>query len=256
MGSSHTWQATAAPGAIVFTTHPVGDVPEATEWNDDDSPGWFTGEASIPRSVQHERTGIHIYQPAWDQSSSPLLYALFPASDVTHAFVPQDRFDEVRQDGNWTFVRKDDGYVALWSWRTPTWRAYDAATQPTEGLTKPFDLVAEGGADNVWIVEVGDPTVADSFDEWVAAISASEPEVTQGDDGFEVAWTSPTSGEVTFGSTAPFTVDGEEQVIAEYPRHESLVGTVDRLATAYNLAGEQASLDLDFDAWTRQVAAT
>lgn len=251
----HTWEATLGPGATVFTNHPVGDVPEG-EWNDDDSPGYFTGEASIPRSAQHERTAIHIYQPAWDAESSPLLWALFAYQDFTHAYVPQDRFDEVRQEGNWTFVHKGDGYVALWSWRTPEWRAVDPAVNPTEGLEQPFDLVAPGGPDNVWIVEVGDTTVASSFDEFVAGVTASEPEVTETDDGFTVAWTSPTSGEVTFGSTDDFTVDGEAQELGEYPRHDSKWGTVDRLSTTFALAGDEATMDLDFEAWDRQVAAT
>ncbi|MEZ5140138.1 MAG: hypothetical protein R2711_15620 [Acidimicrobiales bacterium] len=238
----------------MFTTHPSGAIPEGDSWSDDGKPGWFTGEASIPRSVQHERTGIHIYQPSWDEAASPLLWALFPYADLTHAFVPQERFDDVRQEGNWTFVAKGDGYIALWSWRTPEWRAYDPATQPTQGLTEPFDLVAPGGPDNVWIVEVGDAGVADSFDAFVDGVLASEPEVVRDDEGFTVTWTSPTSGEVTFGSTAPFTVGGKEQAIGDFPRHESLIGTVDRLATSYALAGDEAKLDLDFDAWTRDVA--
>jgi hypothetical protein len=249
----HTWEASIGPGANVFTNHPVGDVPEAEEWNDDDSPGYFTGEASIPRSAQHERTGIHIYQPAWDATSSPLLWALFAYQDYTHAFVPQERFDEVRQEGNWTFVHKDDGYIALWSWRPTEWREFDPAKNPTDGQTLPFDLVAPGGPDNVWIVEVGDASTASSFDDFVAAITAAEPEVEQGDDGFTVAWTSPTSGEVTFGSTAPFTVDGEEQVLGEFPRHDSRWGTVERLATTFELAGDAATLSLDFESPTRTV---
>lgn len=249
----HTWEASTGPGATVFTNHPVGDVPESDVWNDDDSPGYFTGEASIPRSAQHERTGIHIYQPAWDETSSPLLWALFPYQDYTHAFIPQDRFDEVRQEGNWTFVTKDGGHIALWSWRTPEWRAFDPATQPTDGLAQPFDLMAPGGPDNVWIVEVGDASTSDSFDDFVAQVTAAEPEVTRGDDGFTVAWTSPSSGAVSFGSTAPFTVDGDEQVLGEFPRHESRWGTVERLATTFELSGGGATLALDFDARTRTV---
>jgi hypothetical protein len=35
-----------------------------------------------------------------------------------------------------------------------------------------------------------------------------------------------------------------------------MLGTVDRLATRFALAGEEAKLDLDFDAWTRDVATT
>ena len=249
----HTWEANVGPGAVVFTTHPVGDAPEET-WSDDDAPGYFTGEASIPRSVQHERTGIHIYQPAWDAESSPLLWALFGYQDQTHAFVPQDRFDEVRQEGNWTFVRKGDGYIALWSWRKPEWRTIDPAPEPTDTLKKPFDLVAPGGPDNVWIVEVGDASVADSFDAFVDGVTASEPEVERDDEGFTVAWTSPTSGDVTFGSTAAFTVDGKEQELGDHPRHESRWGTVDHLSTSYALAGDEAKLDLDFKAWQRKVA--
>ncbi|MFN8018006.1 MAG: hypothetical protein U0P45_07765 [Acidimicrobiales bacterium] len=247
----HAWQATVGPGAIVFTTHPRTDVPDSTEWPDDDKPGYFTGEASIPRSAQHERTGIHIYQPGWDASTNALLWGIFGYQDYTHAYVPQERFDEVRQDGNWTFVRKGDGYIALWSWRTPEWRTYDPATQPTDGQTKPFDLVAKGGPDNVWIVEVGDTSTDSSFDAFVAAISAKGPEVTNDDEGFEVAWDSPASGKVTFGSTAPFTVAGKEVPLGDLPRHQSKFGTVDHLATTYALKGDQARMELDFDQMTR-----
>ena len=247
----HAWQATIGPGALVFTTHPRTDVPEADSWTDDAKPGYWTGEASVPRSVQHERTGIHIYQPAWDETTGALLWGIFGYQDFTHAYVPQDRFDEVVRDGNWTFTRKGTGYIALWSWREPSWRAYDPTVNPTDGQTQPFDLVAEGGPDNVWIVEVGDELVADSFAAFMAGITRSGPVVTRDNAGFTVAWRSPTSGEVTFGSTAPFTVDGQEQSLGDFPRHESRWGTVDRLATTFSLRGDGATLALDFDSPSR-----
>jgi hypothetical protein len=252
----HAWQATLGPGALVFTTHPRTDVPESDTWSDDGKPGYWTGEASIPRSAQHERTAIHIYQPGWDERTNGLLWGIFGYRDFTHAYVPQDRFDEVRRDGRWTFARKGDGYIALWSWREPDWRPSDPATTPTDGQTKPFDLVAAGGPDNVWIVEVGDASVATSFDAFVSDVRGSEPEVTRDDDGFDVAWTSPTSGKVTFGSTAAFTVDGEEQPLDEYPRHESRWGTVEAQDTQFVLTGDATTLQLDFDAGTRTVTAT
>jgi hypothetical protein len=80
----------------------------------------------------------------------------------------------VTQDGNWTFARKGDGYVALWSWRTRTFRVDDPAKIASDEMTKPFDLVASGGPDNVWIIEVGEATDG-SFAEWVASVSADEP---------------------------------------------------------------------------------
>jgi hypothetical protein len=49
--------------------------------------GYWTGEASLPRSAQFERTAIHIYQPAWDESSNPLLWAVFGYLDFRHAYV-------------------------------------------------------------------------------------------------------------------------------------------------------------------------
>jgi len=69
-----------------------------------------------------------------------------------------------------------------------------------------------------------------------------------------VAWTSPNSGEVTFGSTAPFTVGGKPQELGDYPRHESRWGTVERFATTFELGSDTATLALDFDAATRQVS--
>ncbi len=247
------WQATVAPGAIVFTTHPRTGVPEAEGWEDDAKPGYWTGEASVPRSAQHERTGIHIYQPKWDETTNGLLWSIFGYRDFTHAYVPQDRFDEVVRSDHWTFVRKGDGYIALWSWRKPDWRASNPAVEPTDGQVKPFDLVAEGGPDNVWIVEVGDASDTRSFDAFIAAVTASEPAVERDDAGFTVAWTSPTSGEVAFGSTAAFTVDGVAQELGDFPRHDSTWGTVDRLATDVSLRSDTATLRLDFDARSRSV---
>ncbi len=252
----HAWQATVDAEAYVFTTHPATDLIESEEWSDDAKPGYWTGEGSIPRSVQFERTGIHIYQPAWNADNvDPILWSLFGYQDYTHAFVPQDRFDEVVRDGKWTFARKGDGYIALWSWREPEWREYDPAKNPMVGMTSPYDLVAPGGPDNVWIVEVGDAASSGSFEDFQAATAADEPAVERDDEGFTVGWTSPASGEVTFGSTAAFTVAGQEQAIADFPRHESTWGTVDRLATGFELASDTATITLDFETNTRTLGA-
>ena len=109
----------------------------------------------MPRSAQHERTAIHLYHPAWDKSTDDLLWAVFGYRDYTHAYVPQDHFDQVKQEGHWTVAERSGAYIALWSWRAPTWRTYDPKVYATRGMVKPFDLVAKGGANNVWIVEVG-----------------------------------------------------------------------------------------------------
>lgn len=247
------WQATIDPDTRVFTTHPMTGLPESTEWRDDGGePGYWTGEASMPRTAQFERTAIHIYSPLYDETTDPILDLVFHYRDYTHAYFPQEHFDEVVQVGNWTIGTKNGGHIALWSRREPTWRVYDPEVHATNGMTEPFDLIAEGGADNVWIVEVG--TEDDStFEEFVAAVTANEPEVT-GEGQVDVAWTSPSAGEVTFGWESPLIVDGTEQAIVDFPRHESPWGTTERLETLHEWATAGARLELDFERMTRTVA--
>ncbi len=247
----HIWQATIDPDTRVFTTHPMTEPAESDDWGDDDDPGYWTGEASMPRSAQFEKTAIHIYLPAYDETTDPLLGSVFRYRDYTHAYFPQDHFDEIREVDGWVFGAKDGGYVALWSWRPPTWRDYPPGV-PTNGMTQPFDLVAEGGPDNVWIVEVG--TDADGpFDDFVEAVTGSAPVVDRSADGFTVAWVSPSSGAVSFGWSEPFIVDGSEVPVAEFPRHESPWGTIDRLAMQHRWERASAVLELDFDTMERRI---
>ena len=249
----HMWQATIDTEARVFTTHPMTDVEASTNWRDDGEPGYWTGEASMPRSAQHENTAIHIYLPAYDETQDPVLALVFTYRDFTHAYFPQDHFDEVIQVRNWTMGAKDGGYIALWSWREPTWRVYDPAVNATNGMVQPFDLQALGGPDNVWVCEVG--TDADgSFEDFVAAITESDPEVARTPEGFDVAWQSPANGSMAFGWDTPFVVDGVEQQITDFPRHDSPWGQVDRLAKQYRLALGDQVLELDFDTASRTVS--
>lgn len=252
---AHAWVAAIDENAQVFTNHPVTDADESTEWRDDGRPGYWTGEASMPRSAQHERTAIHLYLPAWDERTDPLVWSVFEYRPFTHAYVPQDHFDQVVQDGGWTIVAKGDAYIGLWSWRAPTWRVYDPAVHATRGMTKPFDLVAEGGADNVWIVEVGTGATDGSFDDFVASLTANAPEVVRDDDGFDVRWTSPSSGAVSFSSSGPFVVEGAEQPLGDFPRHDSPWGTIDHLATTYAIDSGTAQWSIAADGWTRTVGA-
>ncbi|TDT17086.1 hypothetical protein BDK89_2690 [Ilumatobacter fluminis] len=248
----HAWQATIDPDARVFTTHPMTDRAESNDWNDDGDPGYWTGEASMPRSAQFERTAVHLYLPAYDETTDALLGAFFPYRPFTHAYFPTDHFDEVREVGNWVVGSKSGGYVALWSWRPTAWREYPAGVA-TNGMTGPFDLVADGGPDNAWIVEVGNEDDG-TFDEFVTAVTSTEPQVERTDTGFDVAWTSPTAGTIEFGWDAPFVVDGTEQPISEFPRHDSPWGTVERLETNQRYQTTTSGLTLDFESFDRIIA--
>ncbi len=58
---------------------------------------------------------------------------------------------------------------------------------------------------------------------------------------------------LSFGWDEPFVVDGTEQPLCEFPRHESSVGTVARLDTTHRFNAADSNLVLDFDAFTRTI---
>ncbi len=117
----HVSQATLDENAIVFTTHPKNEPQSGTAWPDDD--GYWTGNGSLPRAAQHGALSMSLYAPVFENPGPPL--TAFDYLPYTHAYFPQERFNEVVQSGGWTFGRKGSGYVALFSWRPAHWRTYD-----------------------------------------------------------------------------------------------------------------------------------
>ncbi len=253
----HAWQATLDENAIVFTTLPHDQPQQHTEWPDDD--GYWTGTAAMPRSAQQATAAIHIYAPAYaSQPSGPLHF--FRYLPETHAYFPQDHFDTVVRAGNWTFGQRGQGYVALYSWRTPTWRA----AQPgefTHGMTKPFDLVAGGGADNVWITEVGDTTKYPTLDAFRAAVESASLHVTRRPKtatglpgGFDVVYTSPQQGRMQFGTTGPFEVRGAPVALHPDMRFDNPWSHTAWGASSVRIADAQGAVVLDVGAGTRSVS--
>jgi hypothetical protein len=149
----HISQATLDEHAVVFTTHPGGR-PSKRKGDYLDHDRFWTGSATLPRAVQHRRVAFHVYAPGFPSVDEGVLRA-FRYMDHTHAYFPTERFDEVVERERWTIGRRRDGYVALWSWRPAGWREHDPDEVFTNGLQERFELVAWGGPDNVWILEVG-----------------------------------------------------------------------------------------------------
>jgi hypothetical protein len=243
----HAWQATLDEDAVVFTTNP-GNEPRASQsWVDGDL--YWNGGVTMPRSAQHGTAVINLYAPQYAVSGPPL--DSFNYLPYTHAYFPTERFDEVRQQGGWTFGRKGDGYVALWSWRPTEWRTHDPAATFTNGLTQPFDLVARGGADNVWIAEVGTAARWGSFDAFAAAVAAAPVTVTDlgsaggVSKGFDVSYGSPTEGPMTFSWTGPLTVAGREVPLHTTDRYANPYGTTPTGETEVTIRDAHSSLTVD-----------
>ncbi len=248
----HVWQATFSPDAQVFTTHPRVATEPGVPWHEN-TEDW-TGNASLPRSAQVHNVNISIYAPLF--ASKDVLQGSY--QEYTHAYLPQEKFDEVVRSDHWTFARLGDEYLALYSWRDPDWVTYDTEAFDTNGLKKPFELIADGGPNNVWITEIGSKGADGSFKEFRKAITSNEPEIRPLGDptvfstAFDVSWNSPSQGPITFGWDAPLTVNGTEQPIADYPRIESPWARVPFDSTNYVIKGGKHTLRLDVSAPSRE----
>src|SRR5262249_41514395 len=155
-----------------------------------------------------------------------------------------------------------DGYIALYSWRPTRWLVYDPTRYATNGMVKPFDLLADGGADNVWLVECGRAADWGSFDAFRGAIASAAITVTPRgpghpsglSDGFDVEYESPTQGHMTFGSTAALTVGGGAVAQRDFPRFDNPFAQVAFGATQIDIAHDGYALHLDFSAPTRSAS--
>jgi hypothetical protein len=176
----------------------------------------------------------------------------FPYREETHAYFPHAHFDEVVQAGSWTFGRKDDAYVALYSLLPTEWRSGQPEVFENAGL--PFDLVAPGSAENVWIIECGSAAEWGSFVAFRAAIEAAAVITSpvpdqQGDgmpDGYAVVYESPSQGVMEFDWHGPLVVAGLEVPIAEYPRYDNPFVQTPFGADRYEIEYAEYRLVLDF----------
>jgi hypothetical protein len=254
----HIWQATLDELAVVFTTHP-GNPPSADAGDYLDHDHYWTGSATLPFAVQHDRVAIIRYEPAFACPTDDLL-APFAYEPYTHAFFPTEHFDEVVERGGWTFGRRREAYVALWSWRPASWRDHDPAAVFTNGLTVRFDLVADGGADDVWICEVGDADRWGTFESFCDAVCAAAIEV---DDpgwtadgphpGFSVRYTSPSIGAVvSSGPDEALAVAGEPVAVRYQHRFDNPFTRIERGVTTVPIVDEHGGWVLDLAAGTRR----
>ncbi|MEZ5176874.1 MAG: hypothetical protein R2746_00945 [Acidimicrobiales bacterium] len=263
----HIWQATVDPDALVFTQHPRDGVPSADDPNANE--GYWTGDAAMPRSAQVGNVSISIYAPQYAGGDGVGSGAYsFSYEPYTHAFFPTEHFDEVVERDGWVIGRKGDAYVALWSRRPTTWKQY-TTDEFSRGLTERFDLIADGGPDNVWIVEVSTAT-DQPFGDFVEAIAASKPTAyprraaptaaSAPSTPALVTYDSPSQGRIAFGwdpkgtdPLVPLTVDGT--AVDLHPdtfRWDAPFAQAAWDEGRYHAELDGATLDVDFTAGTRR----
>jgi hypothetical protein len=225
----HIWQATLAPDAICFTTHPG---PRTAR-----SPGHWTGTATLPRVAQVENVAIVIYRIP----RRPWFY--YPNRNLyTHAWLPQDQFDDVVERAGWIFARRDDGYLALRSQRPYRW-------QEEPGEDRDREIIAPGRT-NIWICELGRAAVDQSFEAFMARIIGAELRYGRG----RVTYESPSQGRLEFGWTGPLLQHGEFVSLERYPRYESPHAWAPFPSREVEVEHEDHWLRLDWDGPRREAS--
>lgn len=184
------WQATIGEDATCFTTHPGG----AKNGTPDD----WTGSGILPHVRQMKNVLLCIY----NLHHKPALYQK-TIHAYTHAWLPQEKFDDLIKEGNWFFARKGDSFLALYSAAPTKW----ADTN---------ELVAEGRK-NVWIIEMGSIVEYNSFQDFIACISQS----TVTFKNLKATYQSPTQGILTLRYKGDFTQNGQNVPQEQHPRYDN-----------------------------------
>ena len=204
----HIWQATLAPNAVCFTTHP-GRINGPT-------PGYWEGSGILPRSVQVKNLNISIYN----------IRKLFPGIYVpikhfyTHAWFPKDQFDEVIEKDGWLFARKNQGYLALYSQHPYYWNTQELEIEGHTIRKDPEDFNREiitPGKQNIWICQLGREAIDGSFDDFMQSILEAKLVC----DGLNVEFHSPGNRIVKFGWEGPLTIDNHVINLEDYPRYDN-----------------------------------
>jgi len=223
MGNQHhIWQATLDQDAIVYVTHPGSLRQEGM------TPTYWGGQCRFPRSCQVGPVHISLYRLGRMAAlGEPVLYSF------THAYFPGWAFDEVREEREWVFGRRERGYVALRSSGLMRWT--------TEGRDAGHEIVVEG-RNTQWICQCGSETEYGSFDAFVEAISSSRIDFEKN----RVLYDAPQVGRLVFPWKGPLTWNERPVDLKSYPRFDNPYCTAAFGSHLYRIQVGEHLLVLDF----------
>lgn len=230
----YIWQATLGPTTLVTTIHPG---PTSKYW-----------QGRLPRSAQHRNVLVAVYEVPNERLPGPktvippeaggdAMPSPAPSEESldprTLAVFRRATFDEVTQVNHWTFGRKGQGYVALWSEAPVTWSP--------SGVFGGEGLVAAARR-NVWVCQLGRQSVDGPFKEWTARIAAAR--IVASDSS--VSYAAPGVGQVAFAWEGPLRVDGREIPLHDYARFDNPYARVPWGQGRYEIAHAGQKLVIDF----------
>ena len=161
----HLWYAALDGSAVVFVNHP-GSMSERGDLR----PGYWHGNGVMPAVKQVHGVLGAVYRIP---ESHPLHY--------TDLYCPACRFDEVRREGDWFFLRKGTGFLAVWC--SEPLEAWD------EGMNPGCEWRAWGDA-IAYLVVCGDRSFP-TMEAFMAHARAQQPRfdgLTLGAEALQVTW--------------------------------------------------------------------
>ena len=225
----HLWNAVLSRAVSVFTTHPAKPLSDTGALSG--SPGYWVGSGRFPHVVQDRNVVLNIFQIPQQKG-----FMEKSIQDYTHAHFPQQRFDEVRLDGNYAFGRTGETYGAF------------VALNDLHYFEDTTDDLVQPGRETFWVFEAGSAASDGDFDAFVARIKSNPVSYDAG----RLSYASH-GRELVLEYQGEFTIDGEVQNL-DYPRFDSPYAQVPRKPESMSFAFKGQSLYLDFYNQKREVS--
>jgi hypothetical protein len=216
----HIWQATLGTDAVVFLNNPGEDTrnPKGKE----SSPAYWAGNKTLPRAVQYKNVLVCMYDVNANDHCP-----------FSHAYFPKNAFDEIVEKGSWTFGRKGDGYIALYSQNTVKWVTNIKGEQDELRTISPK---------NTWICEMGSKSRWQSFSAFIDKVTSGNVDC----DLTDVKYQSPSVGVVNLGWTKPLIVANKLIALKNYPAFENPFGKSEFTSNKITIRYRDKKLLLDF----------
>jgi hypothetical protein len=188
--STHVAQVTLQNKVVIFWS-----CPHTSGEGSGLRPDYWSGHTTLPRVIQHRNV-------------LSLTWRLSKFAWMTHCFFEQERFDEVRFDGNWAFARVRDGYVGIHS--------LNGMHVAKHGQYAGRELVCDAD-ENTWLVECGREADWGSFDAFVSALTQARIVENEG----AITYESPSVGTFVTGWDVAPTANGQPIQLRGYPLVDS-----------------------------------
>jgi hypothetical protein len=211
------WQVTLGAEPVVFATHPG-----SSSESDSRYPGYWSGNARLPRVAQWKDVLVSIHQLGEDDLLG-----------LTHAYFPTVTFDDYLLRDGWAFARCGSGYLALTN--------SQGFIMPMQGRYAKRELRVQGTS-QIWLVQMGRAALDGDFAEFQAKVLALP--IRYADRA--VHCTTLRGDTLHFSWEGSLLVNDEVQPLKDFKHYENPYTTTDLPCRQMEIQSGEDGLRLDF----------